>query len=133
MKFNDLLKTKKITLYKLSKESGVPKTTLFDISSGKTKLIDSTGRNLLKIAKCLGISIEELLSLEQEEYNQAFERNVPPFLLEDIKSVKKAIKEKSSVVDCYLDQLNSTINACELKQTISKDQANYLRKKYLSM
>ena len=131
MKFNDLLKTKNKTLYKLSKESGVPKTTLFDISSGKTKLIDSTGRNLLKISKCLEISIEELLSLEQDEYNQAYEKNIPPFLLEDIKNIKKAIREKNDSLNFYSYQLKNDINNCEAKLIISKEQANYLRNKYL--
>lgn len=34
--------------------------------------------------------------------------------------------------DCYLDEANSSINACEIENLISKEQAEYLRNKYLN-
>ena len=39
MTFLDLLADKKITVYSLSCKSGVPKTTLTDIASGKTDIL----------------------------------------------------------------------------------------------
>ena len=57
MTFADLLLEKNITIYKLSKESGVPKTTIFDIASGKANILDCSARSLLKISKVLKVSI----------------------------------------------------------------------------
>jgi DNA-binding Xre family transcriptional regulator len=131
MTFNELLNEKNFTIYKLSKESGVAKTTLFDIGSGKSNILDCTARNLLKISNVLKVSIEDLIQLEPTVYNPTFERNVPKFLLESIENLKKAKRKKSSLLDCYLDETNSSINVCEVENLISKEQADYLRKKYL--
>ena len=131
MTFNELLNKKKFTIYKLSKESGVAKTTLFDIGSGKSNILDCTARNLLKISNVLKVSIEDLIQLEPTIHNPTFERNVPEFLLESIENIKKAKRKKSSLLDCYLDETNSSINVCEVENLISKEQADYLRKKYL--
>ena len=131
MTFSDLLINKNLTVYKLSKDSGVPKTTIFDISSGKSNILDCSGRNLLKLSKCLGVSIEDLLNLDQELYNPVYEKNIPAFLAESIKNMKKAKRNKTSLFDCYLDEINSSINVCEVESIISKEHADYLRKKYL--
>lgn len=131
MTFSDLLINNNLTVYKLSKDSGVPKTTIFDISSGKSNILDCSGRNLLKISKCLGVSIEDLLNLDQELYNPVYEKNIPAFLAESIKNMKKAKRNKTTLFDCYLDEINSSINVCEVENLISKEQADYLRKKYL--
>ena len=100
MTFADLLINKNLTVYKLSKDSGVPKTTIFDISSGKSNILDCSGRNLLKLSKCLGVSIEDLLNLDQELYNLAYDKNIPAFLAKSIDNLKKL--KKSSLLDCYL-------------------------------
>ena len=107
------------------------KTTLFDIASGKSNILDCTARNLLKISNVLKVSIEDLIKLESTIYNPAFERNVPEFLLDNIENIKKAKRRKSSLLDCYLDEANNSINVCEVENLISKEQADYLRKKYL--
>lgn len=131
MTFIELMEAKGLTVYKLSKESGVAKTTLFDIASGKSNILDCTARNLLKISSVLGVSIEELIRLEPIAYNPVFEHAVPEFLKENIENIKKAKRKNSSLLDCYLDEANSSINVCEVENMISKEQANYLRKKYL--
>ena len=131
MTFAELLNDKDLTIYKLSKESGVAKTTLFDIASGKSNILDCTARNLLKISNALNVSIEDLIKLDPTIYNPVFERNVPEFLLDNIENIKKAKRRKSSLLDCYLDEANSSINVCEVENLISKEQADYLRKKYL--
>lgn len=94
MTFGDLLINNNLTVYKLSKVSGVPKTTIFDISSGKSNILDCSGRNLLKLSKCLGVSIEDLLKLDQELYNPTYDKNIPSFLAESINNIKKAKKKE---------------------------------------
>ena len=131
MTFAELLNDKNLTIYKLSKESGVAKTTLFDIASGKSNILDCTARNLFKISNVLKVSMEDLIQLEAMIYNPAFEQNVPEFLLDNIENIKKAKRRKSSLLDCYLDEANSSINVCEVENLITKEQADYLRKKYL--
>lgn len=56
-----------MTIYRLSQLSGIPKTTLTDLGSGKTSLLDASGKTLLGISKALKVRIEELLELEPEE------------------------------------------------------------------
>ncbi len=126
MTFLDLLADKKTTVYSLSLDSGVPKTTLTDISSGKADILECSGKTLLAISKSLGVSIEDLLSLEREEAKSL----LPEFLLDAISEYRKAIRKDSTLVDCYSDQLNSSINVAEVEHLISKEQADRLRARY---
>ena len=124
MTFLDLLADKKITVYSLSCKSGVPKTTLTDIASGKTDILACS--TLLAISKSLNVSIEELLSLEKEEAKTI----LPPFLYDSIQEYRKSIRTNSNLIDCYSDQLNSSINVAEVEHLISKEQADRLRNRY---
>lgn len=126
-KLNDM----NLSIYKLSFESGVAKSTLNDIFIGKSSLYDCNGKTLLSIARVLNISIEELLSLKQEDYKIEYEKNLPEFLQTGIDKLKKAKRHKDSFYDCYLMEVNSSINVCEVEHIISSEQANYLRNKFL--
>ena len=126
MTFLDLLSEKKTTVYSLSIDSGIPRTTLTDIASGKADILECSGKTLLAISKILNVSIEDLLSLEREEAKTL----LPGFLLDSIKEYRKAIRKDSTLIDCYSDQLNSSINVAEVENLISKEQANRLRLRY---
>lgn len=126
MTFLDLLAYNKLTIYSLSKKSGIPKTTLADIASGKTNILDCSGKTLLAISKSLNVSIEELLTLEREEARTL----LPNFLYDAISEYRKSLREDSTLIDCYSDQLNSSINVAEVEHLISKEQANRLRGRY---
>ena len=126
MTFLDLLSEKKTTVYSLSIDSGIPKTTLADIASGKADILECSGKTLLAISKHLNVSIEHLLSLEREESKTL----LPEFLLESITDYRRAVRKSSSLVDCYSDQLNSSINVAEVEHLISKEQAERLRARY---
>ena len=76
MLINDKIKELNISLYRLSKISGIPQSTLSDISIGKSKLLDCNGKTLLSLAKILQISIETLLEFEQLSYKPEFETNI---------------------------------------------------------
>ncbi len=56
------MKKKKITKYRLSKNSGIPYTTLSDILSGKTQLEKCSAETVYKLSKELDVSMEELLA-----------------------------------------------------------------------
>lgn len=63
MEMQRLLDEKKLTKYKLSQISGVPKTTIMDICSGKSKLEQCSARTVYLLAKALGCSMESLLDI----------------------------------------------------------------------
>ena len=126
MTFLDLLAEKKTTVYSLSIKSGIPRSTLTDIASGKADILECSGKTLLAISRSLNVSIEDLLSLEREEAKSL----LPGFLFESINDYRKAIRKDSTLLDCYSDQLNSNINIAEVENLISKEQANRLRARY---
>ena len=126
MTFLDLLAEKKTTVYSLSIKSGIPRSTLTDIASGKADILECSGKTLLAISRSLNVSIEDLLSLEREEAKSL----LPGFLLDSINEYRKAIRKDSTLLDCYSDQLNSNINIAEVENLISKEQANRLRARY---
>ena len=72
MNLNDLLKQKNMTKYRLSKVSGVPFTTVSEITTGKSKIKNCTGETLYKLAKALDVTIDDLLA-ESIEHRQNFE------------------------------------------------------------
>ena len=126
MTFKDLLAEKGLTVYRLSKISDLPKSTLNDIATGKVELLDCSGRTLQKISNCLNIKIEKLLELEPEEATTV----LPKFLNDSIDDYRKAVRKRTTQIDCYSDQLNSSINVAEVESLISKETAQRLRKRY---
>jgi transcriptional regulator with XRE-family HTH domain len=72
MYINEILEQKNMTKYRLSKASGVPFTTVSEITTGKTKIKNCTGETLYRLAKALEVTIEELLA-ESMEYRPGFE------------------------------------------------------------
>ena len=128
MTFKDLLAEKGLTVYRLSKISDLPKSTLNDIATGKVELLDCSGRTLQKISNCLNIKIEKLLELEPEEATTV----LPEFLNDSIDDYRKAVRKRTTLIDCYSDQLNSSINVAEVESLISKETAQRLRKRYFA-
>jgi len=61
MYINELLARNGITKYQLSKNSGIPHTTINDICSGKTKIGKCSAETIYKLSKVLKISMEELI------------------------------------------------------------------------
>lgn len=61
MRLTELMEEKKLSIYRLSKESGIPYTTLNDICNGKTSLEKCSAETVYKLARALDISMEELL------------------------------------------------------------------------
>ena len=138
MTMNTLLAQQNISRYQLSKSSGIPWATLADICSGKTKLERCNGATLQKLARALHISIEELLSLENADPrgglpkdNSYLEADLPQSLQLAIKEYVEGASSGSSLLDCLWDELYGTINAHQYGGRITKEQADYLRGKYL--
>ena len=61
MTINELLIDKKITQYRLAKDSDIAYTTINDICSGRAKLEKCSAETIYKISKVLGVSMESLI------------------------------------------------------------------------
>ncbi len=57
----ELISQKNLSMYRVSKNSGIPYTTINDICSGKTQLEKCSAETVYKLAKELGVSVESLL------------------------------------------------------------------------
>lgn len=76
MIINELLETENMSRYRLSKESGVPMTTITDICSGKADIDKCAAGTLFKIAKVLGITVDSILEESHKaavDYRCSFE------------------------------------------------------------
>ena len=73
MLINEQLEKKNLTKYRLSKESGVPQATINDICSGKADLEKCAAGTLYRLAKVLGVSIEDILDSTKGGYRSSFE------------------------------------------------------------
>ena len=73
MLINELLEKQHMTKYRLSKDSGVPQATINDICSGKAEIEKCSAGTLYKIARVLGVSIEDILKSAKAEYRCSFE------------------------------------------------------------
>lgn len=149
MNLQNYIDSKNITKYHLSKISGVPKTTVIDICSGKSSLQKCSARTVQQLAKALNCTMEYIMSLDTINtecdnetglpVNQEYlERGLPPYLQSSLKNmVASWEKIDSGKQDYHWDmiwcELNADINSAEVEQEISAEQAWYLREKYLRM
>lgn len=130
MNLQELIENNNYTIYRFSKESGIPKTTLLDLCSGKTSIHKSQAITIKKIANTLGVSMEYLMSLENT-FKDYLEFNIPDFLKDSINLFNKNIN--TSLYDIYYCTLQSDINVAEVGGNITPNQAWFLRKKYLGV
>ena len=73
MLINEQLEKQNLTKYRLSKKSGVPQATINDICSGKTDPEKCAAGTLYRLAKVLGVSVEDILESSRQEYRSSFE------------------------------------------------------------
>ena len=147
MTLQTILNEKGITMYQLSKMSGVPKTTVIDICSGKSKIGACNARTVQRLSKALGCTMEDLMMIDAGNYykesglpksTQRFEKGLPAYLRKSIDAMVASWKIRDAGgKDLHWDlnwcDLNADINAAETEQEISAEQAWYLREKYLKM
>ena len=130
MTLQELIEKNNYTIYRFSKDSSVPKTTLLDLCSGKRSIYKSQAITIKKIADTLGVSMEFVMSLENGVKNY-LELNIPNFLQNSIE--KFVMNMNTSHYDIYYCTLQSDINVAEIGGYITPNQAWFLRKKYLGV
>ncbi len=93
----ELLKKKNMTLYQLSKNSGVPYTTVNDIYHGRTNLDKCTADTVYRLSQVLDLRMEELLSpyLQKRISFELYKSNVCHRLKElgDIQFIIETLKK----------------------------------------
>lgn len=144
MELKELLKNKKISMYRLSKISGVPKTTIIDICSGKSSVESCKAGTIYQLSKALDCKMEDLMN-PSYDYDSGLptnkdylEKNLPPYLQHSLETMIASWKRIDSGNedyrwDAYWCELNADIRTAEVERVISSEQASYLRKKYLRM
>lgn len=134
------MKKRGLSRYQLSKISGVPWETLAELSSGGVGLEQCGEATLSKLSGALEISIEELLVLEtgsdvdeegKPRDKEYLETGLPESLQHSLDEYIQGEKEQVSHMDCLWGELYGSINACQWGGRITKEHADYLRKKYL--
>lgn len=146
MNLQELLEEKKISRYQLSKMSGVPKTTILDLCSGRSNVERCSAKTVRQLSYTLGVTMEEFMELfassdsatglpQDEMY---FECDLPLFLSLSIEEMKRTLKKMEQGDDDYdwdiaFCDLQSSINIAEVEQIITPDQAWLLREKYLGI
>ena len=78
MTINEIMEKRNISKYRLSKNSGIPYTTLTDIINGKAQLEKCSAQTVYKLSQELHITMEDLLSpyLEKRCSFELFKSNV---------------------------------------------------------
>ena len=147
MNLKTMLDMRNMTMYRLSQLSGVPKTTVNDICSGKSSIEGCTAKTVFQLSKALNCSMEDLMKIDTASYDKNtglpkdlnyLEKGLPPYLSRSLEAMKRswAIEdsgEKDYHWDLYWCELNADINSAENERSISKEQASYLRRVYLRM
>ena len=136
MSLQTILNDKNISMYRLSQISGVPKTTVIDICSGKSSIENCNAKTVLQLSRALNCSMEDIM--QAADSNNHYETALPKYLKASLDNMKKAIKLKKKKkkylrYDCDYCELQSDINTAEVSGEISPDQAWYLRSKYLGL
>ena len=147
MNLQEYIDSRKITKYHLSQISGLPKTTVLDICSGKSAIHKCSARTVQLLAEALGCTMEYIMSLDPTVNNYDketglpkdklyLERNLPTYLqssLENMIASWKIIDSggKDYHWDLNWSELNADINSAEVENQISSEQAWYLRERYL--
>lgn len=99
MNLQTLLDKKGMTMYRLSKLSGVPKTTVIDICSGKSSIGGCKAKTVLKFSQTLGCTMEELMQIDnancdkntgKPKDNSYLERGLPKYLSDSLQAMIKS-------------------------------------------
>ena len=147
MDLSSMLHDRNLSVYRLAQLSGVPKTTIFDICSGKSSIEGCTARTVFRLAKALGCSMEDLMTIDTARYDRDtgfpkeesyLEKGLPTYLEKSLAAMKASWEkedrgERDIHWDLYWCELNADINSAEVENSIYHAKAGYLRKKYLRM
>ena len=92
MNLQTILNQKNMTMYQLSKISGIPKTTVIDIFSGKSSIEKCSAKTVYQLAKALDCTMEDIMQLDrwgQYDENSRFPDKSESFITDSLVGVLK--------------------------------------------
>ena len=122
-----------LSRYLLARACGLSWAEVSDLCMGKQPLPQCGDETLERLAQAMGLSRQELLELETGPQALALdpESGLPGFVRRSIDNLLQGELEQVSHLDCLYDDLYGSINAAQWGGDITREQADYLRKKYL--
>lgn len=122
-----------LSRYQLARACGLSWAEVSDLCMGKQPLPQCGEETLERLAQAMGLSRQELLELETGPQALALdpESGLPGFVRRSIDNLLQGELEQVSHLDCLYDDLYGSINAAQWGGDITREQADYLRKKYL--
>ena len=122
-----------LSRYQLARACGLSWAEVSDLCMGKQPLPQCGDETLERLAQAMGLSRQELLELETGPQALALapESGLPGFVRRSIDNLLQGELEQVSHLDCLYDDLYGSINAAQWGGDITREQADYLRKKYL--
>ena len=122
-----------LSRYQLARACGLSWTEASGLCTGKQPLSQCGDETLERLAQAIGLSRQELLELETGPQALALdpESGLPGFVRRSIDNLLQGELEQVSHLDCLYDDLYGSINAAQWGGDITREQADYLRKKYL--
>lgn len=122
-----------LSWYQLTQACGLSWAEVSGLCMGKQPLSQCGDETIEKLAQAMGLSRQELLELETGPQASALdpESGLPGFVRQSIENLLQGELERVSHLDCLYDDLYGSINAAQWGGDITREQADYLRKKYL--
>ena len=122
-----------LSWYQLTQACGLSWAEVSGLCMGKQPLSQCGDETIEKLAQAMGLSRQELLELETGPQASALdpESGLPGFVRQSIENLLQGELEQVSHLDCLYDDLYGSINAAQWGGDITREQADYLRKKYL--
>lgn len=122
-----------LSRYQLAQVCGLSWAEVSGLCMGKQPLSQCGDETIEKLAQAMGLSRQELLELETGPQASALdpESALPGFVRQSIENLLQGELEQVSHLDCLYDDLYGSINAAQWGGDITREQADYLRKKYL--
>lgn len=122
-----------LSRYQLAQVCGLSWAEVSGLCMGKQPLSQCGDETIEKLAQAMGLSRQELLELETGPQASALdpESGLPGFVRQSIENLLQGELEQVSHLDCLYDDLYGSINAAQWGGDITREQADYLRKKYL--
>ncbi len=138
MEIKEYIKNSGASVYALSKESGIPYTTLFSLSRGKSDVMECRVGTLMRLSEALGVPLMAIIegSLAKHNYiNDSVVLNVsklPAFLRNSISELEILDANKDSAFFAAADTMLLATDRLHKSGMIDNDTYRKLYEKYLS-
>lgn len=136
MELERYLKKNHISVYWLSKESGIPYTTLSNLAKGRSDPKECRVGTLLKLSEILGTSIDSLVTMEVDEHHFIDDsvllntNTLPKPLRDDIKELEIFDREEDTSFFSMADTMLLTADRMLSSGAIDKEIYAKLYAKY---